>query len=71
MNYQLIIDPNSQNLKKELNNYVWSDKKSGTPIDKYNHLIDALRYAVFEGVKKKTMQTVNRRNYKNTQQNRR
>lgn len=30
---------------KELNNYVWNDKKSNTPIDKYNHVIDAVRYA--------------------------
>lgn len=44
--YQLIIDPYSFNLIKELNNYAWSDKKSDTPIDRYNHLIDALRYSI-------------------------
>jgi phage terminase large subunit len=44
--YQLIIDPDSINLIKELNNYVWNDKKSGTPIDMYNHLLDAARYAI-------------------------
>lgn len=44
--YELIIDPCSLNLIKELNNYVWNDKKSGTPIDAYNHLIDPVRYAV-------------------------
>ena len=44
--YDLIIDENSTNLIKELNNYAWSDKKSSTPIDNYNHLIDAFRYAV-------------------------
>jgi len=32
-------------LHKELNNYSWSDKRSNTPIDNYNHYIDALRYA--------------------------
>lgn len=44
--YELIIDPDSINLIKELNNYVWSDKKSNTPIDAYNHLIDPIRYAI-------------------------
>ena len=43
--YKLIIDPTSPNLKIELNNYVWNDKKASIPIDKYNHLLDALRYA--------------------------
>ena len=42
--YELIIDPNSTNLIKELNNYAWSDRKSGTPIDAHNHLIDSIRY---------------------------
>lgn len=44
--YELIIDPNSTNLIKELNNYVWNDKKSSTPIDAFNHGIDSARYAV-------------------------
>ena len=47
-NYRLIVDPSSINFHKELNNYVWSDKASGRPVDKYNHLIDALRYSVSE-----------------------
>lgn len=44
--YDLVVDPNSTNLIKELNNYRWLERKSNTPIDKYNHLIDAVRYAV-------------------------
>ena len=44
--YDLIITPESINLIKELNNYCWLEKKSNTPIDAHNHLIDALRYAV-------------------------
>ena len=44
--YDLIISPESINLIKELNNYSWLEKKSNTPIDNHNHLIDALRYAV-------------------------
>ena len=44
--YNLIIDENSVDLIKELNNYCWLEKKSETPIDKFNHALDALRYAV-------------------------
>lgn len=46
--YELIVDSESTNLIKELNNYVWHDKKSQTPIDDYNHLLDALGYAVWD-----------------------
>ena len=44
--YDLIIEENSINLIKELNNYSWLEKKSKTPQDKFNHIIDAIRYAV-------------------------
>ena len=44
MDYQLIIDPASYNLSKELNSWVWLDKKGEVPIDEDNHLIDGLRY---------------------------
>jgi phage terminase large subunit len=44
--YDLIIDPDSTELIKELNNYCWLEKKSNTPIDNHNHAIDAIRYAV-------------------------
>jgi phage terminase large subunit len=45
IDYELIICGPSPNLKTELNNYIWNDKKAGIPIDKFNHLIDPLRYA--------------------------
>ncbi len=44
--YELIIDPDSMNLQKELENWIWLDKKGEIPIDEYNHLIDPLRYIV-------------------------
>jgi phage terminase large subunit len=44
--YDIIISEDSINLVKELNNYSWLERKSNTPIDKFNHLIDAVRYAV-------------------------
>lgn len=46
MDYKIIIDRSSINLIKEFNNYSWSDKTSGQPIDKWNHGIDGLRYVV-------------------------
>lgn len=35
--YELIIDSDSTNLIKELNNYSWHDRKSEVPIDDFNH----------------------------------
>lgn len=43
--YEIVVDSESTNLIKELNNYVWHDRKSETAIDDYNHLLDALGYA--------------------------
>lgn len=43
--YQIIITPTSHNLKTELSNYVWNDKKAGIPVDAFNHAIDSIRYA--------------------------
>tara|TARA_B110000858_G_scaffold25536_1_gene26278 strand:- start:2229 stop:3428 length:1200 start_codon:yes stop_codon:yes gene_type:complete len=44
--YDLIVDPESLELIKELNNYCWLERKSNTPADNHNHAIDAIRYAV-------------------------
>ena len=43
--YTIIVDPYSYNIKKELNNYVWNDKKASVPIDAHNHGLDATRYS--------------------------
>jgi len=45
--YELIVEQSSINIAKELNNYIYSDKKSGLVIDNFNHAIDAIRYNVF------------------------
>jgi phage terminase large subunit len=42
--YEIIITENSTNLAKELNNYVWSDKKAGVPMPGFDHAIDSVRY---------------------------
>jgi phage terminase large subunit len=44
--YEMIIDNDSINIIKELNNYAWSDKKANTAIDAFNHAI-AMRYAIY------------------------
>lgn len=42
--FEIVISENSYNLAKELQNYIWSDKKAGVPLDSYNHLCDSMRY---------------------------
>ena len=48
--YEIIVDVSCQNLKNELELYQWRKDKDGNslrqPVDKDNHLIDALRYAL-------------------------
>lgn len=54
MDYRLIIDPESYNLERELNSYIWLDKKGEVPIDDFNHLIDAGRYGTMVHLKVNT-----------------
>ena len=44
--YELVIHPDSNNMAKELNNYVYTDKGAQLACDMYNHSLDALRYGV-------------------------
>ena len=44
--FELIVEPNSHNIAKELNNYAYADKGSKLYIDSYNHAIDGVRYNV-------------------------
>lgn len=48
--YEIIVDIRCQNLKNELQVYHWKEDKYGNtlpiPVDKDNHTIDALRYAL-------------------------
>jgi phage terminase large subunit len=58
--YKLIVHSKCENTIIELNNYCW-DTKDGVainkPIDAYNHLLDALRYATCKLKKKPLMVT--------------
>ena len=55
--WNIVVDPESKDIIKELNNYVWHDKKSETPIDAYNHLLDPIGYVLWEviGAPKQTI----------------
>jgi len=44
--FELIVEPESTNIIKELNNYVYTDKGSKLYVDNYNHAIDGVRYNV-------------------------
>jgi len=43
--YDIVVDPKSTNIVKELNNYVWHARNE-KPVDKWNHCIDAIRYSL-------------------------
>ena len=49
-NFQIIIHPRCVNFLTEISNYTWEKDKFGTklnvPIDDFNHLLDAMRYAL-------------------------
>lgn len=45
--FEIIVEPNSINIAKELNNYIYADKGSKLYVDDFNHAIDAIRYNVF------------------------
>lgn len=45
--YEIVVDNDSVNIAKELNNYVYADKGSKLYVDNFNHAIDAIRYNVF------------------------
>ena len=44
--FEIVVDINSNNIAKELNNYVYLDKGSKLYLDDFNHAIDGIRYNV-------------------------
>lgn len=46
LDYKIIVDPESIELGKELNNHVYSDKTSKLYVDDWNHAIDGSRYNI-------------------------
>ncbi|NMS90594.1 PBSX family phage terminase large subunit [Clostridioides difficile] len=53
--YKIIIHPKCVNFLTEISNYTWDKDKFGNkinkPIDDFNHLMDAMRYALEEFIK--------------------
>ena len=56
--HKLFVKHDSLNAQKEFRNYKWKTDKNGkmlsTPIDEYNHLIDAVRYVCLNKILRKT-----------------
>lgn len=54
--YEVIIHPRCVNFLTEIGNYTWAKDKLGnklnTPVDDFNHLMDAMRYALEKFIKK-------------------
>lgn len=52
--YEIIIDVRCQNFKNEIEQYHWKQDKDGNvmnvPVDKNNHWLDALRYALCDEI---------------------
>lgn len=61
--YEIIIHPRCVNFLTEISNYTWNEDKFGNkinkPIDDFNHLMDAMRYAVEKYINKNTIQFSN------------
>lgn len=56
---KIIIDKNCTNAIKEISGYRWQEDKDGNPlprpVDKDNHLIDALRYGLEDAMRDRTV----------------
>ena len=55
--FEIYVSRESLNLQKEYSGYYWEELKDGTiinkPVDKNNHLMDAIRYAVYSQYSKR------------------
>lgn len=58
--FEIIIHPKCVNFLTEIKNYTWDEDKFGNkinvPIDEFNHLMDAMRYAVERYIHQKKIQ---------------
>ncbi|WP_317101176.1 PBSX family phage terminase large subunit, partial [Clostridium neonatale] len=55
--YRIIVHPKCRFIQEELKNYCWKKDKDGnyinTPIDKFNHGLDSLRYGITHAIQNK------------------
>ena len=58
--FEIIVHPRCVNFLTEISNYTWDEDKFGNkinrPIDDFNHLMDAMRYAIEKYISQKKMQ---------------
>lgn len=58
--FEIIIHPKCVNFITEISNYTWDEDKFGNkinkPVDDFNHLMDAMRYAVERYINQKKIQ---------------
>lgn len=52
--WEIVVDPSSSQIVAELNNYIWHDKKSQTPVDAFNHYLDSIGYVLWDVVGKQS-----------------
>lgn len=61
---KIVIHPRCNNFLTEISNYQWDKDKFGKalnrPVDDFNHLLDAMRYALEDDIQSKTIKAVNR-----------
>ena len=54
---EIVIHPRCTNFLTEISNYTWDEDRFGNkinkPIDDFNHLMDAMRYALEGFIKRK------------------
>ncbi|AIY81615.1 PBSX family phage terminase large subunit [Clostridium botulinum] len=55
--YKIIVHPKCKYIQEELKNYCWKKDRDGkyinTPIDKFNHGLDSLRYGITHAIQNK------------------
>lgn len=61
---KIVVHPRCNNFLTEISNYQWDKDKFGKalnrPVDDFNHLLDAMRYALEDDIQSKTIKVVNR-----------
>ena len=64
-NFEIIVHPRCVNFMTEITNYQWAkdkfNKAINEPIDDFNHLQDAMRYAVEPYTRNRKLRTINKR----------
>ena len=62
--FKIFIHPRCANFITEISNYSWDKDKFGEainkPIDDFNHLMDAMRYALEDHMRNNRMTTINK-----------